>query len=168
VAREFAETLASSGLNVLLIDADLRTSGLTASLGVEGPDVTELVQTGVSLPATSWGKGRLTVVPSRGMPVDQERFLRGAAFASWLDAHRSRYDYILLDAPPLLRFADGTLISRLCDGMIIVVRAEATKREALTRAREQLARAEANIVGVVLNGVRNPVPPFLRPYLTVE
>ena len=78
------------------------------------------------------------------------------------------YDYVLLDAPPLLRHAEGILVSRLCDGVVIVVQAEATRRESLVRAREQLERAEANIVGVVLNRARDHVPAFLRPYISTE
>src|SRR5262245_32547232 len=45
VVREFAESLASAGLNVLLVDADLRTAGLTASLAARGADLGELVRT---------------------------------------------------------------------------------------------------------------------------
>ena len=48
------------------------------------------------------------------------------------------------------------------------VQAEATRRESLVRAREQLERAEANIVGVVLNRARDHVPAFLRPYISTE
>jgi len=168
VVREFAETLASSGLNVLLIDADLRTAGLTTSIAAGGADITELVGHSRSLPATSWGKGKLTVVPSVASHPDKERFLRSAEFATWVDAQRSTYDYVLFDTPPLLRFADGTLIGRLCDGVVIVAQAEATEREDLVRTREQLERAHVRVVGVVLNRDRTWVPDVLRPYVSTE
>jgi capsular exopolysaccharide synthesis family protein len=169
VVRDFAETLAASGLNVLLVDADLRTAGLTTSIVARGTDLVELVAEGRSLPAAEWGKGKLTVVPSPEAPhPDKDRFFRSPEFAAWLDAQRATYDYVLLDAPSLLHFADGNLMARLCDGVVIVVQAEVTTRESLVRAREQMERAGANLIGVVLNRVRNPVPVFLRPYISLE
>jgi len=113
-----------------------------------------------------WGLGQLAVVPSPPSHPDKERFFRAPEFAAWLEDQRQRHDYVLLDAPPLLRFAEGVLVSRICDGVVIVVQAGATKRESLVRTREQLERAEANIVGVVLNRARDQIPALLRPYLS--
>ena len=168
VTREFAEVLASSGLNMLLVDADLRTSGLTSSVAAGGPDLTEIVAEGRTPPGVEWGAGRLAIVASPGAHPDKERFFRAPEFASWLEDQSQSHDYVLLDAPPLLRCAEGVLVSRLCDGVVIVVQAETTRREILVRVREQLERAEANIVGVVLNRARDHVPAFLRPYVSSE
>jgi Mrp family chromosome partitioning ATPase len=165
VVREFAESLASAGLNVLLVDADLRTAGLTTSLAARGADLTELVRTKEVLPATPWGRGRLTVAPSPAGLADKESFLRSPALALWLDTQRSTYDYTFLDAPPILRHADGTLASLFCDGVVLVARADVTRGDALARARQQIERAGGKVLGVILNQVRNPVPVFLRRYL---
>src|SRR5262245_22638650 len=69
VLREFAESLASAGLNVLLVDADMRTAGLTSSISARGADLTELVRTKGVPPSSSWGRGSLTIVPS---PTDRK------------------------------------------------------------------------------------------------
>ena len=66
MVREFSESLASAGLNVLLVDADMRTAGLTTSLAARGADLTELVRAKDVPPATPWGRGRLTVAPEPG------------------------------------------------------------------------------------------------------
>ncbi|HLK10825.1 MAG TPA: hypothetical protein VKW76_05555 [Candidatus Binatia bacterium] len=163
VVREFAGALASSGLNVLLVDGEGVTEG-----GENALDLDDAVSRRRSLSASSWGKGKLTVVQSPVARADKERLLGSSEFASWLDVQHSTYDYVLLDAPPLLRSADATLMGRLCDGVVIMVQAEATPRNALADAREQLERAGVNVVGVVLNGVRNPIPKLLRPYLSVD
>jgi Mrp family chromosome partitioning ATPase len=168
IVREFAESLASAGLNVLLVDADLPTAGLTRSLAARGAHLVELVRKMEMPPATAWGRGRLTVVPSPGGVADKETFLRSPALALWLDKQRSTYDYTFLDAPPILRHADGTLASVLCDGVVLVARAGVTRGHALARARQQLERADTTVLGVVLNQVRNPVPLFLRRYLGTE
>ena len=162
VVREFAELLADSGLNVLRIDAG--TAGVVPSVPGSGAP-----SNGLELPAppppTPLGKGFLTAVASPAAIADKERFLRAAEFAAWLDGQRVAYDYVLLDAPPLLRFADATLMGRLSDGVVIIVRAEATGREAVSRAREQLERAGATVLGAVLNRARDLVPLSLRPYV---
>jgi succinoglycan biosynthesis transport protein ExoP len=165
VVREFAESLASSGLNVLLIDADLRTAGLTSSLAAHGADLAELVRAKEVPPATPWGRGRLTVAPCPTGLADKETFLRSPELAFWLDMQRATFDYTFLDAPPILRHADGTLASLFCDGIVLVARAGVTHGSALARAREQIERAGGKALGAILNQVRNPVPAFLRRYL---
>jgi Mrp family chromosome partitioning ATPase len=165
VVREFAESLASAGLNVLLVDADLRTAGLTASLGARGADLGDLVRTKEVPPGTPWGRGRLTVAPSPVGVVDKESFLRSPELAFWLDTQRLTFDYTFLDAPPILRHADGTLASLFCDGVVLVARGGVTQGNSLAGARQQIERAGGKVLGAVLNQVRNPVPVFLRRYL---
>ncbi len=165
VVREFAESLASAGLNVLLVDADLRTAGLTASLAAHSADLTELVRTNDVPPAMPWGRGRLTVAPSPVGVVDKESFLRSPELALWLDTQRSTFDYTFLDAPPILRHADGPLASLFCDGVVLVAKGGVTHGNALARARQEIERAGGKVLGAVLNQVRNPVPVFLRRYL---
>lgn len=71
---------------------------------------------------------------------------------------------MLLDAPPIVRFADGTLLGRLCDGVVLVVEAGTTHRNALVRAREQLERSGVKVIGAVVNRVRDQIPALLQPY----
>lgn len=162
VVREFGELLASSGLNVLCIDAGNSGSARATAPSGEAGDPLMLPEPPAPTPL---GTGFLTLVASPTAISDKERFLHAPEFAAWLDRQRETYDYVLLDAPPLLRFADGTLMGRLSDGVVIVVQADATDKDALTRARDQLQRAEVTILGVVLNRTRDPIPPLLRPYL---
>jgi capsular exopolysaccharide synthesis family protein len=164
VVREFAEVLASSGLNVLLVDADRSGPSRPGPLSSE-TDLTEAVSRRRSLSGTAWGHGKLTLVQSPLSAPDKEHLLGSPEFASWLDVQQSAYDYVLLDAPPLLRSADATLMGRLCNGAVIVVQSEVTERDALVQARDQLERSGVKVVGVVLNRVRNPVPARLRPYI---
>jgi Mrp family chromosome partitioning ATPase len=168
VVRGYAEMLAATGFNVLLVDADLRTRALTAYLGASGVDLLAAVAENTTPAATSHGKGQLTVVGSPRSAPDQTLCFQTPAFATWMETQRGRYDYVLLDVPPLLRFAEGTHVGRYADGVVVVVRADSTNRELLVRARDQLTRAGVHVVGVVLNRVRDPVPVGLRWYLQNE
>lgn len=164
VARNLAQMLAGSGLDVLLIDADRPSPGMAPDTGA-GVDLAELVRTGEAPEATPTGGGRLAVVPRRASGSDKEHLYRGAEFAAWMADQRDRHDYVLVDAPPLLSSADALLMGRNVDGVVIVAESEATERESLVRASDQLRRAGVKVIGVVLNRTRNPVPPFLRPYV---
>lgn len=166
VVREFAESLASAGLNVLLVDADLRTAGLTTSLAARGVDLAELVRRKEAPGGDAWGRGRLAIVPGSGAVADKESFLRSAELAAWLDTQRAGFDYVLLDSAPILRHADATLAGLFCDGVVLVAKAGATRGQQLSRARQQIERAGGTVLGVVLNQVRNPVPAFLQRYIS--
>jgi Mrp family chromosome partitioning ATPase len=159
IAREFGETLAASGLRVLLLDVG---GGRVAT--ASPIDLMQLVARDWVALAAVHGKGQLTVVASQASNPDKEHFYRSAELASWLKKQRDLYNYILVTAPPIGRFADGTLLGRLCDGVVIVVEAGATRREALTGAREQLERSGVKVIGAVLNRARDELPALLRPY----
>ena len=164
VVREFAEALASIGLGVLLVDADLRTQGLTRRLRPEGLDLTASVAEGRTPTANRWGPGSLAVVPGPEAPPNIERFFGSAEFAAWVDVQRASFDYILFDVPPASR-ADSVLLGKLCDGMVLVAEAAHTRRAALMRAHTQLERSGVNVVGLILNRTRDPVPDVVRRYL---
>ena len=168
VVCEFAESLASAGLNVLLVDADIRTAGVTSSIAARGGDLSELVRTKDVPPAIPWGRGRLTIVPRPTALTDKETFLRSPDLAFWLDKQRVTYDYTFLDAPPILGHADGTLAGLFCDGVVLVAKAGVTRGDALARARQQIEHTGGKALGVVLTQVRNPIPDFLRRYLRVD
>ncbi len=73
---------------------------------------------------------------------------------------------MLVATPPILKFADGILIGRSADGVVLVVQAEGTERAAVGRAREQLDRSGLRLLGAVLDGVRDDLPAPLRRYLS--
>jgi Mrp family chromosome partitioning ATPase len=161
----FAKLLADSGLHVLLVDADPR--GLEVLDVWQGArDVVETVSFERVLP-TGVAESRLTMVRSPASVPDKERFFHGGTFACWLDLQRRTYDYVLIDAPPLLRCADATVMGRSSDGLVIVVAAGSTDKSHLIRARKQLERAQVNVIGAVLNGVSDPIPPLLRRHFSI-
>ena len=70
-----------------------------------------------------------------------------------LDALRDAADVVLFDAPPVLAVTDATLLATRVDGVLLVVDAGATRRDLARRARAQLERVNARLLGVVLNNV---------------
>ncbi len=70
-----------------------------------------------------------------------------------LDILREAADVVLFDAPPVLAITDATLLAARVDGVLLVVDAGATRRDLARRARAQLERVNARLLGVVLNNV---------------
>ena len=66
---------------------------------------------------------------------------------------RKEYDWVIVDTPPVLFVSDSCIVSALCDGVILVVRAGVSNRSVLQRSGEQLGKIHAKIIGAVLNGL---------------
>jgi succinoglycan biosynthesis transport protein ExoP len=78
----------------------------------------------------------------------------GIVLRTILDEAEREYDLVVIDSPPLLGFAEPLEIAALADGVIVVARAGRTNRSAVASVVEQLKRVRADIIGIVLNGVR--------------
>jgi Mrp family chromosome partitioning ATPase len=70
-----------------------------------------------------------------------------------MERAREKYDIILFDTPPVIAVTDATVLSRLTDAILLVVRAGSTDLRVLERSIELLRQVKANLVGAVLNGV---------------
>ena len=111
--------------------------------------------------STSYG---IDVLPSGPMPPNPVELIDSAPMVSLLDELSRRYDFVLLDAPPGLGFADVPLLARLAGGVLFVIRAGETPRKAAAQATEHLLRLRARMLGVVLNGVRTGGPGYYSSY----
>jgi Mrp family chromosome partitioning ATPase len=75
---------------------------------------------------------------------------------------RESFDYILINTPPLSQNADGALLGKHADGVILVAQAERTERGRLAVTKEQLEKAQCRVLGVVLTHNKEYIPAFLR------
>lgn len=142
---------------VLLIDADLRRPSVASQLGLSsdpGPGLAVAIGDGTSrLPDVVRpvdGVDGLAVVPA-GIAADHvHELLRSPRFEQLLDDARDAYDFVVLDTPPLVPVCDAAVMSRLVDGMLVVVAAHETTRKQLGEALSLLD--EAKTLGLVFNG----------------
>lgn len=80
---------------------------------------------------------------------------------SIVDSVKSRYEFVFLDIPPILSFAEGIAISRLCDGVILVVSAGKTRLEVIQEAKRSLEMANIPLLGAVLNRRKYYIPDWI-------
>jgi succinoglycan biosynthesis transport protein ExoP len=155
-ALNLAASLSDAGLNVVLVDADLRRPSIARYVGIEGSVGLTTVLIGeanLDDVLQPWGDSSLRVLPSGQVPPNPSELLGSGAMADLLDQLTQRFDMVLLDSPPLLPVTDGAILGRLAGTTLVVVGADRLHRSQLRGALESLTTAGVHVAGVVLNMV---------------
>jgi capsular exopolysaccharide synthesis family protein len=151
-----ATSLAENGARVLAVDADLRRPTIHQHFGLaKSPGLSDLIVGKV--PPTQVIQGtrlpRLSVLPCGYIPPNPSELLGSESMRDIIATLRKRYDWVLIDAPPILAMADTPVLCPFVDGVVLVVWAETCTRPAVERAVDQVVRVGGKITGVVLNKV---------------
>ncbi len=156
------ETLAAQGAgSVCVVDANLRTPSLHEYFGVDNlRGLREaVIQPGaIRNLALTLKPSNLCLIPSGARVSDPHTVLASDRLRSLITELRSEFDHVLVDAPPVALYADAIVLGKLTDGVILVVGANSTRREAARKAKESLEAANVRLLGVVLNRRTFPVP----------
>jgi capsular exopolysaccharide synthesis family protein len=154
-----AIALAQRGKRVLLVDGDMRRSSIHKIFGVDGRKGLSTLLAGVSgsecilTPASELNT--LFVLPAGQTPPNPAEMLASQRMALMLKSWAADYDHVVIDTPPMIAVSDALPLAAQADAVLIVVRAGVSRRKALQRLSETLARINAKVVGVVLNAA-NP------------
>lgn len=157
VAANLASVLAETGARVLLLDADLRRPKIADLLGLEGSvGLTTVVlgRASVAEVVQEWGPSGLHVLPAGSAPPNPSELLGSVQMARVLRELRARYDYVVVDTPPVLPVADAVILSRQVDGALVVANVTRAHRRHLSEAIRTMEQGGGRIVGIVLNQVR--------------
>lgn len=95
----------------------------------------------------------LAVLPAVRRTQNSSLLLSSQRMRDLFDMLREQYDFILIDAPPILPLSDMNIFEEVVDGILLVIRADSTPRGAITKAVDAIGSAK--IIGVVLNDVRH-------------
>ncbi len=155
VSLNLACSLAQLGRNVLLIDADMRRPNCARQLGVEPPHglsayLRGTVDFDTLLAATP--VDHLSLVHAGSAEAFASDLLCSPRLAELLDEAARRFDHVVIDSPPSLVLSDARTISRLVEGVILVV-SDQTDRGALLRTTQTFDDAGVRLVGFVMNRV---------------
>ena len=99
------------------------------------------------------GNSKLDILASGEVPPNASVLLTSEAFRAGLREFGLSYDRVILDCPPVLPVADAVIAGNSVDGVVVVVRAEDTRRSDLADTLSQLSNGGAKVVGVVINVV---------------
>ena len=153
-----AVVLTQAGKSVLLIDCDMRNPtvhknfklsnkvGLSSCISM-GTPLSEAVQ------ATKIEN--LYALTGGVIPPNPSELLGSERMKALVDEAGELYDYVLIDTPPVLPVTDALIMSRVVDGVVLVISSGEIKVEMAKDVKAQLVHSGANILGVVLNKVRS-------------
>lgn len=148
-----ARTLAEGGSRVVVVDADLRRPRLLEAVGLDGSvGLTNLLIGELTVDETTqtW-LGKVDLIGSGPIPPNPSELLGSPRMRELLEVLNRDYDYVLLDAPPLLPVTDAAILTSLTGGTIAVVGCGLIDREHVRGSLEILTNVEAPLVGLVLN-----------------
>ncbi len=169
-----AITIAQTGQRVLLVEADLRKPVIANMFGIDQtPGLTDAlmgdhdwVKSVKTIADIMMGKlnideiletpgmDNLHIIPSGTIPPNPAELINSKIIDDFIAWAKSNYDFILMDAPPILAATDAALLGSKVDATIIVYRVGKIARVTLRRAKSQLENVKARILGVVLNGIK--------------
>lgn len=151
-----AYALAEDGKTVLLIDGDLRLPSIAKKLGYKNqPGLTDFLQGGDTKVYKTNIHDNFYVMMSGGTPPNPSELLGSAKMEKVLRMMSDRFDYIIIDLPPVNVVTDALAISRLISGMILVVREEYVSKREVDNCVRQLKLSNVNVLGVVMNNAKN-------------
>jgi succinoglycan biosynthesis transport protein ExoP len=148
-----AIALAETGARVALIDGDLRLPRVADYMGIEGGvGLTDVLIGRVELADAlqKWGRGKLFVLTSGPVPPNPSELLGSVAMDHVLAALTEHFDYVLIDAPPLLLVTDAAVLSKKTRGVIFAAASGKTKKHDLTGAIRSLETAGGQLLGLVV------------------
>ncbi len=156
-SANLAVAFAQAGSRVLLVDADLRKPGLHGLFGLPNEQgLTTMLRGDTVEPevlSQPTEQANLHVLATGPLPPNPAELLGSQRMQAVLELLRKSADLVIFDSPPLQAVTDSAVLSAFVDGTLLVVRAGHSRRAPVQKARETLARAGANVLGVVLNGV---------------
>ncbi|MED4391752.1 CpsD/CapB family tyrosine-protein kinase [Priestia aryabhattai] len=153
-SANLATVYAQQGLNVLLIDADLRKPTGHYTFRLENHIGLTNVLTRQSTLAQAVQESEiphLSVLTSGPIPPNPSELLASTQMAELLKEMKEQFDMIIFDTPPILAVADAQILANQVDGTILVVSSGKTEKDAALKSKELLSNAQGKLLGVVLN-----------------
>jgi receptor protein-tyrosine kinase len=145
--------------NVLLVDCDLRKPVLHKIFGYRNLTGIVSVLAGEYSMQDVWhgpepGLKLITVGP---IPPNPAELLSSQRFANFIEQARKEFDYVVLDASPIELVTDPTILAALCDGVLLVINAQTTRKRSARRSVQRLEAVGAQILGTVMNDAEGSV-----------
>jgi capsular exopolysaccharide synthesis family protein len=165
-----AISLSQTGARVLIIDGDMRKPRIHKVFGDRNRlGLSDCLSGGAELTSVIRKSEikNIYYIPAGPIPPNPSELLGSALFREMMQVLSQRFDHILIDAPPVLGFADSIVLSSAVDGVILVILFGKTQKMVLQRAKDGLLNANAKILGVVINRVNmdlNGYKDYYGPY----
>lgn len=156
-----AQTFSEFGKKVLLIDADLRKpqlhyrTGLNNIIGLSNYLTDQSVEWEDAIQKIPDNEN-LNILTAGQIPPNPSKLLNSRKMEKFVQKLRKsgKYDFVIFDTPPVLGLADSTLLSKFCDGIILLVGLNSVDRSLPKNAISQIIKSKVNFLGVITNEVK--------------
>jgi capsular exopolysaccharide synthesis family protein len=155
---------ANTSKSICIVEANFRTPSLPMTLGVANHYglADSLQKSGdIRTFANQLKPANLWLLSGGAVTSDSFGLLNSDALAGRVQELRNEFDFILIDTPAIGPYADAIALGRVSDGVVVVLQAEATRRESALKGIENLRQANIEILGAVLNQRTFPIPNFV-------
>jgi len=150
--------LAEKGNRVLLMDGDLRIPSIAKKMGIDSSIGLTDILMGKGAQFSEFQSSLLNnwyILPSGEIPPNPSELLGSGRMESILNGLKDKFDYIIIDLPPVNLVSDAVSISSFITGMIVVIREDYTEKKDLEHCFRQLKLSNVNVLGCVMNESKN-------------
>ena len=161
VSANLAASFAQAGKRVLLVDVDMRNPSqhhLWGVMNLTGLSNIIVGQDEVRRCVQSVTRN-LSVLTAGVIPPNPLALIDSESMTALIHTLSQQYDYIIFDTPPLAGTADAAVLGKVADGVLVVVRPGVADSASAAATKSLLMRSEANILGIVANGVNTKHEP---------
>ncbi len=152
ISGNLAVVLSQTGAKVLLIGCDLRRPQLFEMFGMKNePGLVNLLMDDDQNAIRHLTNPRMDFLPAGSIPPNPSEILDSARMARLLDKVRAHYDYVVLDAPPVLPVTDAQILAPKVDINLVVLEPCRVPEKAALQMVESLRAVDAKIAGIILN-----------------
>lgn len=157
-AINLSYVLAEAGKKVLLVDGDMRIPSIAKKMDIDRtPGLTNLIISGEYEDMEAYKSGELDrwyIVPAGDLPPNPSELLGSRKMERFLKTMSERFEYIIVDLPPVNIVSDAFAIARHLDGMLLVVREDYTTKKELDSCVTQLKLSNVKVLGCVMNVIK--------------
>ena len=152
-----AIALAQSGNSVLLVDCDMRKPSIHKKFKISNAAGTAelLLRKRLFEEVANKHNENLTIITAGKIPPNPSEMLASRAMTAFIKEMKEEFKYIILDTPPLQAVTDAQVLSTKADGILLVVKAGSTKKDAVLNSVDLIEKVHGKVIGIVLNGVEN-------------
>lgn len=154
VATNLAVVLSRAGHRVALVDADLRRPKVAEFMSISGErGLTDVLSGDLAIEdaLVLRDEGRLGVLPAGGVPANPSEALGSTRMQSLLGDLSDRFEFVVVDTPPVIPVTDALVLAPLVNGLVLVARLGETTPDRLARTQAAIERVHAAVFGVVAN-----------------
>ena len=150
-----ASSLADDNKKVALVDCDLRRPSLHKYLKISNSSGVSDILVGKKSLSSSIRKlnDKLSIITAGYKSINPMELLDTEEMDNLINELKSNFDYVIIDSPPITVVSDAQILSAKVDGIIVVVKAEQTKKDKLNLCRKLITNVNGNIIGGILNDV---------------